>query len=62
VTDGKHSGRPNQGEPKRQGPDVSAAKRPYRTPRLAVYGSIRHLALGLGGSKSDAHGEPKSKA
>ena len=39
-----------------------SGKRPWRTPRLAVYGNLRHLALGTGGSKSDGMGDPKSRA
>ena len=38
------------------------SKRPYRTPRLTVYGSLRHLALGVGGGKADGAGAPKSRA
>lgn len=40
----------------------AAAKRPYQKPRLAVYGSLRHLALGVDGKKSDGGGSPKSRA
>ena len=56
----KQSGRDTgDGEPKREEP--ARPKRSYRTPRLAVYGSLRHLALGVGGKRADGGGNPKSK-
>ena len=38
------------------------SKRQYHTPRLTVYGSLRKLALGVGGNKGDGAGNPKSRA
>jgi hypothetical protein len=42
--------------------DRAPQKRPYRAPRLTVYGSLRKIALGVGGDKSDGGGNPKSRA
>lgn len=42
--------------------ELVQAKRPYRAPRLTVYGSLRKIALGVGGAKSDGGGTPKSRA
>ena len=36
-------------------------KRPYRTPRLTIYGNLRELALQKGGMRGDGGGNPKSK-
>jgi hypothetical protein len=41
---------------------TKARKRPYRTPRLVTYGTLRELALQKAGNKNDGHGEPKSRA
>jgi hypothetical protein len=36
-------------------------KRPYRVPRLTVYGNLRQLALAKGGSSNDGKNVPASK-
>jgi hypothetical protein len=48
----------------RLAPDAAASqpKRPYRTPRLVVYGRLNELALEKGGVKGDGKGNPASKA
>lgn len=38
----------------------SQTKKPYRSPRLAVYGDLRRLTAAKGGTRSDA-GLPKTK-
>jgi hypothetical protein len=38
------------------------AKKPYRPPRLTVYGDLRRLTLAKGGSSNDGGGKPKTKA
>lgn len=42
---------------------ASQAKKPYRPPRLTVYGDLRRLTLGGGGTKREGGpGGPKTKA
>lgn len=36
-------------------------KKPYRSPRLVVYGDLRRLTMTKGGTNVDASGNPKSK-
>jgi len=38
------------------------SKKPYRTPRLVIYGNLRDLSLGTGGGKGDGPIVPKSSA
>lgn len=40
---------------------TSQAKKPYRSPRLEVYGDLRRLTQTKGSIKPDAGGGPKSK-
>lgn len=37
-------------------------KKPYRPPRLVVYGDLRTLTMAKGGSKNDGGGKPRTKA
>lgn len=37
-------------------------KKPYRPPRLVVYGDLRRLTMAKGGQKGDGGGNPKTKA
>lgn len=37
-------------------------KKPYRSPRIVVYGDLHRLTMAKGGKKSDGGGVPKSKA
>lgn len=50
----------------RQRPDKAerapaAAKKPYRAPRLTVYGDLRTITKAKGGTSADGTGEPKTK-
>ncbi len=36
-------------------------KKPYRPPRLVVYGDLRRLTRGKGGSNPDGGGLPRTK-
>ncbi len=40
----------------------SPRKKPYRGPRLAVYGELRSLTMAKGGGAQDGAGKPKTKA
>ena len=40
---------------------VKPAKRPYRAPRLAVYGNLRDMTRAKGGVKGDGGGNPATK-
>lgn len=40
---------------------TSQRKKPYRPPRLTVYGDLRRLTKGKGGNRSDGGGFPKTK-
>ncbi len=43
-------------------PETTARKKkPYRSPRLMIYGDLRRLTMAKGGKKAEATG-PKSKA
>ncbi len=57
----KQSARSAGGSPKVSA-HHSQEKRPYQAPRLTVYGSLRKLALGVGGVKGDGAFNPKSRA
>jgi hypothetical protein len=37
------------------------SKKPYRAPRLTVYGTLRQLTLAKGGNRADGPGAPQSK-
>ncbi|MBI4014060.1 MAG: lasso RiPP family leader peptide-containing protein [Candidatus Rokubacteria bacterium] len=41
---------------------TSRPKKPYRTPRVTVYGDLRRLTLAKPGSKNDGAGRPRTKA
>ena len=41
---------------------TSRAKKPYRTPRITVYGDLRRLTLAKGGAANDGGGKPRTKA
>jgi hypothetical protein len=60
VSTRKESGRKSGEEPRRE--KSVGSKQKYQTPRLAVYGSLRRLALGVGGAKGDGAGNPRSRA
>lgn len=36
-------------------------KKPYRPPRLTVYGDLRRLTMVKGGSANDGGGKPRTK-
>lgn len=36
-------------------------RKPYRPPRLAVYGDLRHLTLAKGSTNNDGTGKPATK-
>jgi hypothetical protein len=38
------------------GKGVNELKKPYKTPTLAVYGSLEEITMGLGGSSPDVGG------
>lgn len=40
---------------------ANQTKKPYRSPRLVVYGDLRRLTMTKGGTQTDG-GSPKSKA
>ena len=42
-------------------PSSSGAKKPYRAPRLIVYGDLREITKAKGGSKGDGGGNPATK-
>jgi hypothetical protein len=44
------------------GTQSKPGKKPYRTPRLSVYGELSELALVKGGAKGDGPGKPATKA
>lgn len=37
-------------------------RKPYRPPRLVVYGDLRSLTMAKGGTKGDGTGKPATKA
>ncbi len=37
-------------------------KKPYRPPRITVYGNLRRLTLAKGGTQNDGGGKPRTKA
>lgn len=37
-------------------------RKPYRSPRLVVYGDLRRLTMVKGGTKGDGGGKPATKA
>ncbi len=37
-------------------------KKPYRPPRLKVYGDLRRLTMAKGGSANDGGGKPRTRA
>lgn len=43
------------------GSPTPTQKKPYRTPRLTVYGDLRNITRQKGGSKSDGGQVPKTK-
>lgn len=40
---------------------VEKKRKPYRPPRLSVYGDLRRLTAAKGGTRNDGGGKPKSK-
>lgn len=40
----------------------SQKRKPYRQPRLVVYGDLRRLTMAKGGTKTDGTGKPATKA
>lgn len=40
---------------------ASQTKKPYRSPRLVVYGDIRRLTLTKGSTNADGAGKPRTK-
>ena len=54
-----------QGEDRRpeHAPDspTTAQRKPYRAPRLVVYGDLRRITMAKGGSANDGGGNPKTK-
>ncbi len=40
---------------------TNQTKKPYRSPRLVVYGDLRRLTMTKGAANVDATGHPKSK-
>lgn len=49
--------------PKKATPDRAAAsgKKPYRAPRLTVYGDLQTITKAKGGTGNDGGGNPKTK-
>lgn len=41
---------------------TNQTKKPYRSPRLVVYGDLRRLTTAKGGPNVDSGGGPKSKS
>jgi hypothetical protein len=41
--------------------DSARKKKAYRTPRLAVYGDLQHLAMAKLGARADGGGKPVTK-
>jgi hypothetical protein len=46
--------------PSKTSPRKDASKKPYRKPRLTVYGDLREITL-KGGNRGDGGGKPKTK-
>jgi hypothetical protein len=42
-------------------PAASVAKRPWRSPRLTVYGDLRTLTRAKGGTKQDGGAKPSTR-
>lgn len=40
---------------------TSQTKKPYRSPRLVVYGDVRRLTMAKGGGAADGSGKPRTK-
>lgn len=43
-------------------PTTKPPKKPYRAPRVTVYGTLRQLAGAKGGVQNDGGGKPRTKA
>ena len=48
-----------QNRPKTDAP--AAGKKPYRAPRLTVYGDLRTITKAKGGTNNDGGGQPRTK-
>ncbi len=40
---------------------TTAKRKPYRSPRLTVYGDLRRLTMVKGGSANDGGGKPRTR-
>jgi hypothetical protein len=53
--------RENKPKSESQASDGAARKKPYRAPRLTVYGDLRTITKAKGGSANDGGSNPKTK-
>lgn len=45
----------------KKGKVTTEKRKPYRAPRLTVYGDLRRLTMAKGGGKSDGGGKPATR-